>query len=112
MKSLRDYAQDFQTRMEIRFLAVAEAEQDAAAAYYESQRVGLGSKFVEELARTVARVLEYPNAWSPTSRNTRTCHLKGFPYSVIYRNYVDEIVVVALQHHSRDPRRWEDRGIE
>jgi hypothetical protein len=50
--------------MKIRFLAVAEAEQAEAAAYYESQRVGLGSEFVEELHRTAGRIVAYPNAWS------------------------------------------------
>jgi plasmid stabilization system protein ParE len=98
--------------MKIRFLIVAEAEQVEAAAYYESQRTGLGSEFVEELDRTAGRILEFPNAWSPSSRNTRACQMKRFPYSMIYRNYDDEIVVIALQHHSRDPRRWEDRGFE
>jgi plasmid stabilization system protein ParE len=98
--------------MKLRFLDVAEAEQVEAASYYELQRVGLGSEFVEELYRTAGRVLKFPNAWSPSSRNTRACQMKRFPYSIIYRDYGDEIVVVALQHHSRDPRRWEDRGSE
>ena len=96
--------------MKLRFLTVAEGEQAEAAAYYESQRIGLGWEFVEELDRTVGRILEYPNAWSLSSRNIRTCQMKRFPYSVVYRNYGDEIVVVALQHHSRDPHRWEERG--
>lgn len=98
--------------MKLRFLDVAEAEQAEAAAYYESQRSGLGAEFVEELDRTAARIIEFPNAWSPSSRNTRACQMKRFPYSVIYRDYGEEVVVVALQHHSRDPRRWEDRGFE
>jgi toxin ParE2 len=95
--------------MKLRFLDVAEAEQAEAAVHYESQRVGLGAEFVEELDRTAGRILEFPSAWSPASRNTRACQMKRFPYSIIYRDYGEEIVVVALQHHSRDPRRWEDR---
>jgi plasmid stabilization system protein ParE len=98
--------------MKLRFLDVAEAEQAEAAAYYELQRSGLGSEFVEELDRTAGRILEFPNAWSLSSRNTRACQMKRFPYSIIYRDYGDEIVVVALQHHSRDPRRWEERDSE
>jgi toxin ParE2 len=98
--------------MKIRFLTVAEAEQNEAAEHYESQRVGLGLEFVQELHRTVGRIVEYPSAWSPSSRNTRACQMKRFPYSIIYRIYSEEIVVVALQHHSRDPRRWEERGFE
>jgi plasmid stabilization system protein ParE len=40
---------------------------------------------------------------------TRTCFENRFPYSVIYRVAVKEIVIVAIHHHKRDPRRWEDR---
>lgn len=98
--------------MKLRFLDVAQTEQAEAAAYYESQRIGLGLEFVQELDRTAGRILEFPNAWSASSRNTRACQMKRFPYSMIYRIYDEEIVVVALQHHSQDPRRWEDRGIE
>jgi plasmid stabilization system protein ParE len=98
--------------MRVRYLTAAEAEQIEAAAHYESRQIGLGLEFVEELNRTVGRILEYPNAWSPSSRNTRACQMKRFPYSIIYRDFGEEIVVVALQHHSRDPRRWEDRGFE
>jgi hypothetical protein len=49
--------------MKVRFLTVAEIEQTEAAAYYESQRVGLGSEFVRELDQTVGRIIQHPNAW-------------------------------------------------
>jgi toxin ParE2 len=98
--------------MKIRFLTVAESEAAEAAEYYEAQRTGLGSEFVEELDRTKDRILAHPNAWSPSSRGTRSCQMKRFPYSIIYRVYGNEIVGVALQHHSRDPHRWEDRVFE
>ncbi len=95
--------------MKLRFLAAAEIEQTDAALYYELQRTGLGSDFVDELERTVGRVIAHPTAWSPGSRRTRSCQMKRFPYSVIYRVYEEEILVVALQHQSREPRLWEHR---
>ena len=98
--------------MKIRFLTVADREATEAAEYYEAQRIGLGSEFVEELHRTESRIIENPNAWSPGSRRTRSCQMNRFPYSIVYRVFADEIVVVAVHHHSRDPRRWEDRIFE
>ncbi len=98
--------------MKLKFLNVVEAEQTEAAAYYESQGIGLGSDFVDELSRTVGRILEHPNAWSPSSRRTRSCRMKRFPYSVIYRVYEEEILIVALQHQSREPASWEHRVFE
>jgi hypothetical protein len=98
--------------MKLRFLTVVEAEQTEAAMYYEFQRTGLGSDFVEDLAQTIGRIIQHPSAWSPGSPRTRSCQMKKFPYSVIYRIGVDEILVLALQHHSREPRTWEDRVFE
>lgn len=98
--------------MKLRFLTVAETEQAEAAAYYESRERGLGADFVEELDQTVGRILHHPNAWSPGSQRTRSCQMRRFPYSVIYRIEAEEILVIALHHHSREPRTWEDRVFE
>jgi plasmid stabilization system protein ParE len=95
--------------MRIRYLAVADLEATAAAEYYEQQQPGLGAAFVDELKATEIRIAQHPNAWPQNSRVTRSCFVKRFPYSVIYRVSVDEIVIVAIHHHKRDPRRWEDR---
>lgn len=95
--------------MKLRFLAIAETEQTEAAAYYESQKTGLGSDFVKELRQTVGRILLHPYAWTNSSRRTRSCRMKRFPYSIIYRVDGDEILVVALHAYSRDPKRWQDR---
>ena len=97
--------------MRIRFLTIAEIEATEAVEYYETKQIGLGSAFVEELYREL-RIVGHPYAWSPGSRGTRSCLMNRFPYSIIYRVSADEIVVVAIHNHSRDPRRWEDRIIE
>ena len=98
--------------MRVRFLTIAEIEATEAAEYYEAKQIGLGSAFVEELRRTELRIVAHPNAWSPGSRGTRSCQMNRFPYSIIYRVSANEIVVVAIHNHSRDPHRWEDRIIE
>ena len=95
--------------MKLRFLTIAEIELADAATYYELKSNGLGLVFLEELERTIGRILEYPTAWSPSSLRTRGCQMKRFPYSVIYREYDEEIVVMALHHHKRKPEAWESR---
>ena len=59
--------------MKIRFHPDAMMEFDAAVAYYEERQAGLGLEFAEEVYATVARIIEYPDAWSPLSQNTRRC---------------------------------------
>ncbi|PYS22221.1 MAG: hypothetical protein DMF72_14780 [Acidobacteria bacterium] len=40
---------------------------------------------------------------------TRRFFTHRFPYSVVYRISRDEVLIVAVQHHSQNPRRWQDR---
>ena len=57
--------------MRFLFHPAAEAEFDEAVEYYELCQSGLGLEFTEEVYAALARVIEYPDAWSPMSRNTR-----------------------------------------
>jgi len=98
--------------MRYRYLTAAEFDQIDAAEYYESQEPGLGAEFVEELDRAILRILDHPHAGSPGPRDTRSSLMERFPYSVIYRVDPGEILIVAVQHHSRDPNRWQDRIFE
>jgi plasmid stabilization system protein ParE len=95
--------------MKVRYLPVADLEATEAAEYYERQRPGLGYAFIDELKATETRIAQHPNAWPANSSVTRSCLVKRFPYSMIYRVSSEEIVIVAIHHHKRDPRRWEDR---
>jgi plasmid stabilization system protein ParE len=95
--------------MVVRFLTPAQAELREAVAYYESQKQGLGSQFAEEVKRTIQRILQYPEAWSPISKRTRRCRTKRFPYRVIYQVRGDVLLIVAVMHLHREPRAWKDR---
>jgi toxin ParE2 len=95
--------------MNVRYLTLADVEVTDAAEYYERQHAGLGTEFIEELKRTEGRIVEHPNAWARNSQVTRSCLMKRFPYSVIYRVASEEVLIVAIHHHKRDPRRWEGR---
>lgn len=93
--------------MNLIFSVVAEKEIQNAADYYESQEPGLGSRFVNELDRATAFILQFPNAWTRISRRSRRCCLRYFPYNVIYSVQGDTITVVTVVHQSRDPEKWQ-----
>jgi plasmid stabilization system protein ParE len=95
--------------MVVKFLAPAQAELMEAVAYYESQKQGLGSQFAEEVKRTIQRILQYPEAWSPISKRTRRCRTNKFPYGVIYQVRGEVLLIVAVMHLHREPRAWKDR---
>jgi plasmid stabilization system protein ParE len=95
--------------MLVRFLTPAQAELTEAVAYYESQKQGLGSEFAEEVKRTIQRILQYPEAWSPISKRTRRCRTNRFPYGVIYQVRGEVLLIVAIMHLHREPRTWRRR---
>lgn len=50
--------------MKIIFSKLASLELDDAIAFYETELVGLGLRFKEEIRSSVARIKEHPEAWS------------------------------------------------
>ena len=84
-------------------LADAVAEIEAARAWYETQRPGLGDDFLGAVEITVESLLDFPDACPIDYRDARRCLLERFPYCLYYRVESDGLVVVALLHAARDP---------
>lgn len=89
--------------MKARFLVPARAEFDAAIDYYESQAAGLGAEFLVEVEHCVARLLENSEIGAPHIGETRRVLLTRFPCGVVYLPEDQEVVVVAVAHHRREP---------
>ena len=87
----------------------ARAEFDEAVTYYEECQGGLGLDFAEEVYATIARVLEYPDAWTPLSTNTRRCLVNRFPYGVIFQVKSGVLRIIAVANLHRRPNYWKDR---
>ena len=95
--------------MEVRILAPAEAELLDAVTYYNGESEGLGYEFAAEARRTIARIIEHPNAWAPISKRTRRCRLNRFPYGILYQLRPETILIVAVMHLRREPESWKKR---
>ena len=95
--------------MNYRFLIPALAEIREAATFYEGKVSGLGADFLDEVDAAMERILSFPEAWGSLGGNYRRCHLRRFPFSVIYAIQAeDEIVVISVFHQSREPRSWRE----
>jgi plasmid stabilization system protein ParE len=95
--------------MKVRILSCAEQELAEAVDYYNEQCPGLGFEFAAEVKSTLNRILSFPEAWPPLSSRTRRCLTDRFPYGVLYQVRQDHILVTAVMHLKRDPKRWQDR---
>jgi len=95
--------------MRIRFLEIAQMELDDAIEYYNYEVPGLGEAFLTEVLNTLDRIGKYPEAWQPSSKRTRRCQTRRFPYGIMYQIRKDEILVVAIANLHRKPDYWKDR---
>jgi hypothetical protein len=95
--------------MNVSFLQPAEDEFIEAIAYYNLQSEGLGLDFAVEIKLTLARIINFPKAWTPLSKRTRRCRVNHFPYAVLYQMRGDLILVVAVQNLYKHPDSWKAR---
>ena len=95
--------------MKIRFLDIAQSELDDAIVYYNYESPGLGDEFLTEILSALNRIALFPKAWHSSSKRTRRCQTRRFPYGVIYQYRGDEILVVAVANLHRKPEYWGDR---
>ncbi len=97
--------------MKARFHADAAAELEAAAAWYERERPGLGGDLLDEIAHGLDAIAATPAAWPgvPGQRSAHRFLLSRFPYSIVYVLDAGVLEFVAIAHVSRRPGYWRDR---
>lgn len=92
-----------------RFIAAARLEFLREVIYYNEAEPGLGERFTAAVEGALVRALAFPMAGSSSASNTRRVIVKGFPFSVVYRQEAEGILVFALTHHARQPDYWTSR---
>jgi len=88
-----------------------EAEMDAeeAARWYEQQCAGLGDDFLNEISRILGVISDNPGMYPVVHGDTRRALIRRFPFGIYYQVEEEAIVVVAVMHGSRHPKRWQRR---
>jgi plasmid stabilization system protein ParE len=90
-----------------RFLSPAEDEMSEAALFYDA--VDLGNDFLDDVQIAIHKLCEYPQAGQVVASPLRRMLLHRFPFSIIYSEETDSILVIAVAHHSRRPDYWRSR---
>lgn len=99
----------------IRILQDAAQEAEAAAAWYERGRQGLGTEFLQAIEAGLDVIAE---GFLPLSRmpgasgnqGAKRLILRRFPYDIVVIDRGDERLIVAFAHHSRKPGYWRNRA--
>ena len=93
----------------VRFLEEAAEELEAAVKYYDAQAPDLGQSLVREVERLCSLIIKNPRTGSEVRPYVRRRLLRRFPFSLLYSIEDDEILIVAVAHHRREPGYWRER---
>ena len=92
--------------MQVRLLPEAEKELLEAAQWYSQQSIGLDYEFIRCIDEAMARIVRTPLMFPTVHRDRRRVIVKRFPYSIIFNVLEDEVLIYAIFHFSRSPKRW------
>ncbi len=100
----------------LRIHELVEDELADAASWYEGKQPGLGTALLELADQAVERIRSGVLPSSPTpgvtkTKNARRVLLRRFPYSIVFYESEDQIVIVAFAHSSRRPGYWRSRKL-
>ena len=93
----------------VEFHPEATAELEAAVEYYEQCAPGLGVDFRKEVEAAAQKIQAAPLRWLAYSKNTRRFLVQRFHFLVIFFEFDDKILIVAVAHGKRRPGYWHGR---
>ena len=95
--------------LSISFRAPAKSEYEAAVAWFNDARAGLGDDFEAEVQAVLDKASTHPERYPVADGDVREAPVGGFPYCDYYRVRSSKLIVIAVFHQSRDPSAWQGR---
>ncbi len=89
----------------------AALEHERQVAYYEERSSGLGRRYHAATMQAIGKAVEVPHQYKVVRPpDLRTVRLRGFPFSIVYRESGGMVQVLAVAHHRRHPNYWAMRA--
>ena len=93
--------------MNYEFHPSAEAEYLESIAYFESKRPGLGASFLADFENALKMVCKSPQRYPIDKKpDVQRIRLERFPFTVLFREVLGMVQVLAVAHHRRRPQYW------
>ncbi|TFF40836.1 type II toxin-antitoxin system RelE/ParE family toxin [Mucilaginibacter psychrotolerans] len=73
--------------------------------WYEEQQQGLGELFLKELQRCFDKIEDWPLLYAKIKKDFRQIVLHTFPYVIVFEIMEGDVIVYAVFHTSRSPRK-------
>nr|VFJ42493.1 MAG: ParE toxin of type II toxin-antitoxin system, parDE [Candidatus Kentron sp. DK] len=73
--------------------------------WYEMQRRGLGSEFLDCVETALDNIADFPEMYQIAYSRFRGCVIRRFPFSIFYAVESEEIIVHCVFDNRRDPEK-------
>ncbi len=93
----------------LRIRAAAEADIQDAYNYYETCQKGLGQDFILCIESALEKITKNPDHYPVVHRRIHRILVKRFPFGIFFILKENTLIVLAVLHASRNPRRWKAR---
>ena len=90
----------------IRLRSEAELEIEEAFEYYLRESPRIADRFLKQISASFKKIQKNPLLYPPYTKNTRRRILGSFPFSVIYQEKEEVILIVAIAHAKRREGYW------
>lgn len=87
----------------------AEDDLKSALDYYNSIDHKLQTKFINTLDAAFNKIKIFPNIYPYETQTAQKYIMDKFPYIIIYEQYENLLMILAIFHTKRDPKNWEER---
>ena len=93
----------------LRIHSQAQEEINEAFDWYFRRNPQAANVFLTEIGNSLQQIRSHPQLYPPFTKNTRRRILAGFPYSVIFQEKDEVILIVAVAHAKRRAGYWRKR---
>ena len=96
-------------RKPVRIRSEAQVEIEEAFDRYRAESREAAERFLNEIGTSLDLIRFHPRLYPMATKSTRRRVLHSFPYSVVYAERHDVILVIAVAHAKRRPEYWGGR---
>ena len=96
--------------MTLKLHPLAEDDFKTALDYYHTISPKLEKKFFSSIDKLFSSILEHPNMYQHEGNTSQKVVMSKFPYIIIYEQYENIIMILAIFHTKQDPQRLSDRN--
>lgn len=90
--------------MNVKLTKKASNDLSQIADYYDNQKTGLGTNFMESINTSISKIRQAPHASRPGLKmGTREKIVRKYPYTIVY-TVKDNIIIIVTVYHQKKKR--------